>query len=408
MSIVLENFLRYVAVDTQSQEDVDAFPSTEKQKDLGKILLEELKELGLKADMDKYGYVYSFVPATKGKEHLPSLGLIAHMDTSDEVSGKDVKPRIVKNYNGDDIVLNSLLNIVLSPEEFPSLLRYEGQDLIVTDGTTLLGADDKAGIAEIMAAVRYMVEHPEFEHGKICVAFTPDEEVGRGVDFFDVEHFDAAYGYTVDGGELGEIEYENFNAVNMRVEITGKSVHPGSAKGVMLNSQLVAMEFHRMLPEFENPAYTEGYEGFYHLTNIEGSCDYTRMTYILRDHDEKKLEKKEEMMYKIAAFLNSKYKEKTVVVTPLKRYQNMKEQIIPHMHLIENAKLALSEIGVEPEVVPIRGGTDGARLSFMGLPCPNLCAGGANFHGRMEYIPVGSLEKCTEMVLKIIEIYARE
>lgn len=407
MSVVLENFLRYVAVDTQSQEEVEAFPSTEKQKDLARILVRELREMGLEASMDSYGYVYSSVPATQGKEHLPALGFIAHMDTSNEVSGKNVNPCIVKNYDGSAIVLNQKLDITLSPDEFPSLLRYVGQDLIVTDGTTLLGADDKAGVAEIMTAARYMTDHPEFAHGAIRIAFTPDEEVGRGVDFFDVKRFDAAYAYTVDGGELGEIEYENFNAVNMRIDIVGKSVHPGSAKGTMINSQLVAMEFHSMLPEFENPAYTEGYEGFYHLTGIEGSCDHTRMNYILRDHDAEKLQQKEDIIYKGADFLNHKYKEGTVTVTPLIRYRNMREMILPHMHLIENAKQALTEIGVEPAVIPIRGGTDGARLSFMGLPCPNLCAGGANFHGRLEYIPVASLEKCTEMILKIIEIYAR-
>lgn len=407
MSRVLERFLKYISIDTESEEDVEQFPSTKKQFDLARLLVEELKEIGIsEVSLDEeYGYVYAGIPATK--EGCKTIAFISHMDTAPAMSGKNVKPRIVKNYDGGDIVLNESLQVVLSPEQFPELLEAKGKDVIVTDGTTLLGADDKSGVAEIMTMAEYMVSHPEIPHGTIKIAFTPDEEVGRGVDFFDVKRLGADFAYTVDGGGIGELEYENFNAASGKIEIHGNNIHPGSAKNKMLNALHVGMEFHSMLPKFEDPANTEGYEGFYHLDSFSGGVEKAMMDYIIRDHDRGQFEKKKERFEKIVDYLNEKYGEGTVTAVVKDSYYNMKSMVEPHMHLIENAKKAMEECGVEPIVVPIRGGTDGARLSYMGLPCPNLCTGGHNFHGKFEYIAVQDMEQVVEILIKIIQVYSR-
>lgn len=400
---VLERFLKYVAVDTESVEDAKCFPSSEKQKNLGRMLLEELKELGAENPrMDEYGYVYATIPATSDKK-VPVLGFLAHMDTSPAISGANVAPRIVKNYDGGEIVLNE--EVSMNPEMFPSLLEAKGQDLIVTDGTTLLGADDKAGIAEIMTMAEMLLKDTSIAHGTIQIAFTPDEEVGAGVDHFDVEGFGAEFAYTVDGGGLGELEYENFNAASGRLKLHGQSIHPGSAKGKMVNALLVGMEFQSMLPVFENPAYTEGYEGFFHLDHVSGGVEEAEMFYIIRDHDRAKFEEKKARFTKTAEFLNEKYGAGTVECIVKDSYYNMKEQVEPYFFLIENAKKAMENLGVTPIVTPIRGGTDGARLSFMGLPCPNLCTGGFNYHGKYEYVPVQSLEKIVELLLELLRVY---
>jgi tripeptide aminopeptidase len=404
---VTERFLKYVKIDTESMEDVEAVPSTEKQKDLANILVEELNEIGASdVRTDEHGYVYATIPATSKKE-LPTLGFISHMDTSNAISGKDVKPRIITNYDGSDIVLNEELKIFMEVLQFPKLKNYIGQDLIVTDGTTLLGADDKAGVAEIMTMAETLLTHPEIEHGTIKIGFTPDEEVGRGPDFFDVKGFGADFAYTVDGGEIGEMEYENFNAAGAKLQIQGISIHPGSAKDKMLNALLLAMEFQNMLPVQQNPMYTELYDGFFMLSNLSGGVDSATATYIIRDHDKAKFEEKKERFQKIADYLNAKYGEGTFKVTIKDSYYNMKEKIEPHMHLIDNAKKAMEEIGITPLVVPIRGGTDGARLSYKGLPCPNLCTGGHNFHGRYEYVSIQSMEKVVNLLLKISELYSK-
>ena len=407
MNKVTERFLRYVAVDTESKEDGGQVPSSEGQWELARMLEKELKELGASnVRMTEHCHVYATIPATTDRE-VPALGFVSHMDTSPEISGANIKARIVKNYDGGDIVLNEEKNIVLSPNDFSSLKRNVGQDLIVTDGTTLLGGDNKAGIAEIMTMAAYLLAHPEVEHGAVHIAFTPDEEVGGGIGYFDIDGFGAKYAYTVDGGGLGELEYENFNAASGSVHVTGSSIHPGSAKGKMKNASLIAMEFHSMLPVFENPAYTEGYEGFFHLDTMEGEVEKATLKYIIRDHDRAKLEEKKNRFLAIAEYLNGKYGEGTVNAVCTDAYRNMKEKIEPEMHLIENAKKAMEELFVVPQVVPIRGGTDGATLSFMGLPCPNLCTGGYNFHGKYEYVSIQEMEKVAELLVKIIEIYAR-
>ena len=411
MSTVVDKFLKYVTIDTQSDEDSTTSPSTEKQKDLARLLVGELKEMGASdVRMDEeYGYVYATIPSTlkeEGKE-VPVIGFIAHMDTSPAVSGKDVKPRIVENYDGKDIVLNQELNIILPVEENPELLEYEGQKLIVTDGTTLLGADDKAGVAEIMTMAQTLLAHPEKEHGTIRIAFTPDEEVGRGVDHFDVEGFQADYAYTVDGGALGELEYESFNAAGARLHDNGYSVHPGSAKNKMLNAILLAQEFQSLLPVFETPAATEGYEGFYHADRMTGTVESAQADYIIRDHSRELFEKKKAYFREAADFLNKKYGKEIFTVEMQDSYYNMKEKIYPeNAHLIDTAVKAMEEAGVTPLIAPIRGGTDGSRLSFMGLPCPNLCTGGMNYHGRYEYVCIESMEKCVEIILNIISLYA--
>lgn len=407
MSEVIKRFLQYVTIDTQSEEREDgSFPSTEKQRNLAVLLKKELEEIGAEEVWydEVYCYVYATIPATT-KKQTPVLGFIAHMDTSPAMSGKNVNPRIVENYDGNDIVLNEQENIVLSVEAFPEILEYVGKDLIVTDGLTLLGADDKAGISEIMTLASYLLSHKEVEHGKIRIAFTPDEEVGAGVDHFDVERFGADFAYTVDGGKLGGLEYENFNAAGAKLLIHGCSVHPGDAKNKMINALLVAQEFQALLPVSQNPMYTEGYEGFFHLDALNGNVEKCVADYIIRDHDKEKFEEKKKLFLAAAHFLDEKYGKGTIEVTLKDSYYNMKEKIEPHMHLIDNAKAAMEALDVTPIVVPIRGGTDGARLSFMGLPCPNLCTGGHNYHGKYEYVCVQSMETVVEILIKIVEIY---
>lgn len=399
MATVLDRFLTYVSYDTQSADESDTFPSTLKQKELAKRLVQELQELGASnARMDQWGYVYATLPATV-ETKAPSIGFIAHMDTATELSGKDVKPRVVKNYDGGDIILNEALGIVTRAADFPRLQDLVGQDLVVTDGTTLLGADDKAGIAEIMAFAAEAVAKP-FPHGPIQIAFTPDEEVGGGVDHFDVQGFGADFAYTLDGGALGSIDYENFNACSAVVEVKGLSIHPGSAKGKMKNASLIAMEFHSMLPVFENPAFTEGYEGFAHLTDMRGEVESARLRYIIRDHDRDKFEQRKARFTKIAAYLNEKYGD-CISLSLKDGYYNMKEAILPHPQILELAKAAMREMGIEPHSSPVRGGTDGARLSFMGLPCPNLNTGGMNAHGRHELVSVQAMERVQEMLRRM-------
>lgn len=406
MSKVLDRFLHYVSFDTQSMDDQEQVPSTEKQLALAKALKEELEAMGAsQVRMSEHGYVYAVIPAT-ADHPVKSLGFVAHMDTAPAMSGKDVKPRIVERYDGQDLVLNEEKKIVMRVKDFPGMLDCVGKDLIVTDGTTLLGADDKAGVAEIMTMAEFFLSHPEIPHGKICIGFTPDEEVGRGADFFDVEHFGADAAYTVDGGPVGELEYENFNAASGKVDICGRGVHPGSAKGAMVNALLVGMEFQSMLPAFENPMYTEGYEGFFHLDQMAGDVESAHLEYIIRDHDREAFEKKKALFEEVSRYLNVKYGEGTVLTVVKDSYYNMKEQIEPdHLYLIDTAKEAMKSLDIKPLVSPIRGGTDGARLSYMGLPCPNLSTGGYNFHGRYEFIPVQSLEQMVEVLKKIVTLF---
>ncbi|WP_313584805.1 peptidase T [Lacrimispora sp.] len=406
MSQVLDNFLKYISFDTQSKEDMEAVPSTEKQRVLARELAAQLQAMKAEHVMvDEHSYVYATIPATMEKS-VPVLGFIAHMDTAPAYSGTGVKPQIVKNYDGSDILMNKETGLVMKASDFPDLLKYKGQDIITTDGTTLLGADDKAGVAEIMAMAEYLLSHPEIPHGTIRIGFTPDEEVGRGADFFDVKGFGADVAYTVDGGGLGELEYENFNAASAKVRVHGSSIHPGSSKGRMRNALLMAMEFHNMLPAAENPMYTEGYEGFFHLDSMSGTVEEARMDYIIRDHNKERFEEKKIFMERVAEYLNSRYYAGTVELTLKDSYYNMKEKIQPHMYLIDIAKISMEEVGIEPLVTPIRGGTDGARLSYEGLPCPNLCTGGYNYHGKFEFIPVQSMEKVVELLLKIVEKFA--
>jgi len=402
---VSERFLKYVSFDTESNPESNTVPTSEKQKDLAKFLVEEMKAMGIKdAYMDEYGYVYGTIEKNIDKE-IPTIAFIAHMDTSPDLSGKDIKTRIVKNYDGKDIVLNEEKNIIMKASEFEHLKSNIGKDLIVTDGTTLLGADDKAGIAEILTMAETLINNPSIKHGTIKLGFTPDEEVGSGADHFNLKDFGADFGYTVDGGELGELEYENFNAASAKITINGTNIHPGSAKGKMVSALLIGMELHSMLPVFENPAFTEEYEGFSHLNDMAGNVEQVKMQYIIRDHDMDKFNNKKERFVKIANYLNEKYGKNTVELKLSDSYFNMKEKILPHMHIIETAKKAMVELDITPNIIPIRGGTDGARLSFMGLPCPNLCTGGYNFHGRYEYIPVQSMERVVDILLKIVELY---
>lgn len=412
MSNVIDRFLEYVRMDTESADETGCFPSTEGQKDLGRLLADQLRKMGASDVVfdEAYCYVYGVIPSNLPKDReVPSIGFIAHMDTSPAVSGKNIKPRILENYDGNDILLNEEKNIVLSVSDNPELPGLKGKSLIVTDGTTLLGADDKAGVAEIMEMAQYFLSHPEVAHGKICIGFTPDEEVGQGVDHFDVEGFGADFAYTVDGGALGELEYENFNAAGVKLTVNGYSVHPGSAKNKMLNALLLAQEFQSLLPVHENPASTEGYEGFFHPDSINGSTEKVVVDYIIRDHSREKFEQKKAFFFKCADFLNEKYGRQIFVVDMKDSYYNMKEKILPeNAHLIDNAVKAMEQAGVVPVISPIRGGTDGARLSFMGLPCPNLCTGGANFHGRFEYACVESMESCVEILKNIVLLYAEK
>ena len=403
MEKVTDRFLRYVQIDTQSDEEGTGTPTTAKQHELARLLVEELTEMGAEEiTYDKeHCYVYASIPATEGMEKKPVMGFISHMDTSPAVSGANVRPRIITAYDGKDIVLNRGLGIVMKTADFPELKEYQGKSLIVTDGTTLLGADDKAGVAEIMTMAEYLLSHRDVPHGKLRIGFTPDEEVGAGADHFDVELFSADCAYTVDGGKLGELEYENFNAAGARVTFHGRSVHPGDAKNKMKNALLTAMEFQGMLPVSENPMYTEKYEGFYHLDALNGDIERAVADYIIRDHSREEFEQKKALFEKAGAFLNEKYGEGTVEIELKDSYYNMKEIIEDHMELIDHAMEAMREAGVEPVVVPIRGGTDGARLSYMGLPCPNLCTGGHNFHGRFEYICIESMEAVVRILLNL-------
>ena len=395
--------MRYVAVETTSNEDSETQPSAEKELDLLRILRDELLQLGIQAELDEYGYVMATIPSNTNKD-IPTIGFIAHVDTAPDASGKDIHPQIIPNYNGNDIVLNKEKNIVLSTAEFPEMKQYKGQTMITTDGTTLLGADDKAGVAEIMYAAQYMIEHPEFKHGEIKIGFTPDEEIGRGVVKFDVKKFGARYAYTMDGGEIGELEYENFNAAAAKIHIQGSNIHPGYGKDKMVNSMLIAMELDAMLPVEQRPRYTQGYEGFFHLTSINGTVEETNMNYIIRDHDRAKFEEKKALMTSIAEYLNKKYG--NVVELELKhQYYNMRQEVEPHFFIVEKAVKAMEMAGVKPKIQPIRGGTDGANLSFMGLPCPNIFAGGHNFHGKLEYVPLESMEKAAEVILNIIKLF---
>ena len=396
---VTERFLKLVAFETTSDESSETCPSTPNQKLLGQELVRQMLEMGISdAHMDENGYVYGTVPATG---EGPVIGLIAHMDTSPDASGANIRARITEPYDGGDVVLNREKHIILSPVEYPSLREHVGKHLIVTDGTTLLGADDKAGAAEILSCAQRLLESGK-PHGAVRLGFTPDEEIGRGADRFDVAGFGADYAYTVDGGGLGELEYENFNAASATVTFAGKSIHPGSARGKMVNASHLAMEFHGLLPAYQVPACTEGYEGFYHLTGMEGCVEQARLQYILRDHDGEKLRAKKEFLAQAVRFFNEKYGPDTAVLTVKDSYRNMKEMILPHMEIVENAKKAMEACGVTPRVVPIRGGTDGAHLSFEGLPCPNLCTGGENYHGRFEYIPLEDMEKVVDILETIV------
>ena len=403
MERIEERFLRYVAVDTESAEEVEQVPSTERQHDLARMLCRELQEMGFEAEHDEHCYVYGTIPGNR--PDAPVIGFIAHMDTSPDMSGKDVKAKIVR-FTGEDILLNAEKGIVLSVKDYPSLEKYRGEDIICTDGTTLLGADDKAGVAEIMTLAQFYAENPDVPHGTIKIGFTPDEEVGNGPKYFDVKKFGADFAYTLDGGELGEIEYENFNAAAMKVQVRGLGIHPGSSKNKMVNASLIAIEFDSLLPAQQRPAFTEGYEGFFHLHSMQGEVESATLIYIIRDHDARKFEAKKALALAAGEYLNKKYGEGTVTVEIKDSYRNMAEIIRQHYHLIDNARAAMQAIGVTPVTMPIRGGTDGATLSYMGLPCPNLCTGGANFHGRFEYIPVQSMELTYEIAKGIAARYA--
>lgn len=404
---VTERFLKYISFDTQSAEGVDAIPSTDKQWALAKALVAELAEMGAQnVRLTEHCYVMAELPSNLGDRKAPALGFIAHMDTSPDASGANVKPRLVENYDGGVIVLNAEKKLALDPDAFPGLKKRLGETLIVTDGTTLLGADNKAGVAEIMSMAQYLLAHPELPHGKICIGFTPDEEVGNGAERFDVLDFGADVAYTVDGGALGEIEYENFNGANAGVFIEGRGIHPGSAKNRMINAGLLAVEFAALLPEAETPAHTEGYEGFYHLHKLSGTVESAELQYIIRDHDREKFEVRKAFIHEVGDFMNRKYGGDYVEVVTEDRYYNMKEKILPRMELISLAEQAMEAEGVKPLVVPIRGGTDGARLSYMGLPCPNLCTGGENFHGPFEYCSVDAMEKVVAILVRLAQLFA--
>ena len=401
-----DRFLKYVAIDTQSDENSETFPSSAKQWDLLNLLVEEMKTLGLEeVTIDKYGYVMGTIPATKGCEMAPVIGFLAHVDTSPDMSGKDVRPRIIEEYQGEDIVLNPSLTMRVA--EFPELSRFVGHTLIHTDGTTLLGADDKAGVAEIMTAAEYLMSHPEIKHGKIRIGFTPDEEIGRGVDFFDVKAFGADFAYTMDGGYEGELEFENFNAASAKIIIKGRNVHPGYAKHKMINAIDVACELNALVPATERPQYTEGYEGFYHCVGITGTVEEASVSYIIRDHDADKFEAKKVWMHNIVGILNNKYGEGVLTLALKDQYYNMRKMVAPHPQVIELAKEAMLLSDVTPIVRPIRGGTDGARLSFMGLPCPNIFAGGMNFHGKFEYCSLNSMEKAVKVIVNLCRLWAK-
>lgn len=406
MQHIIDRFISYVIIDTESDPNSDTTPSTAKQWDLANKLVEELKEIGLSdVTIDENAYIMATLPSNVDHD-VPTIGFISHFDTSPDFTGANVKPQIVKNYDGKDILLNAEQNIILSPDYFEDLLMYKGQTLITTDGTTLLGADDKAGITEIVTAMEYLINHPEIKHGTIKVGFTPDEEIGRGAHKFDVKKFGADWAYTMDGSQVGELEYENFNAAGAKITVKGKIVHPGYAKGKMINSMYYASEFINVLPRLETPEHTEGYEGFFHLHNIEGDVEETTLQYIIRDHDMDKFEARKALMQKIVVDLNEKYESEVFKVEIKDQYFNMKEKVEPVMHIVDIAEEAMKAVGIEPLIKAIRGGTDGSQLSYMGLPCPNIFAGGHNFHGRFEYVPVESMQKAVEVICKIAELTA--
>lgn len=405
---LIDRFISYVTIYTESDPNSDTTPSTERQWDLARKLAEELEEMGMSdVSIDDKAYVMATLPSNVSHE-VPTIGFVSHFDTTPDFTGKDVKPQLIENYDGKDIILNKEQNIVLSPSYFEDLNLYKGQTLITTDGTTLLGADDKAGITEIMEAMKYLLSHPEVKHGAIKVGFTPDEEIGRGAHHFDVAKFGADWAYTMDGSQIGELEYENFNAAGAVVTIEGKIVHPGYAKGKMVNSMYIATDFINSLPRLETPEHTEDREGFFHLYNIEGSVDSTKLEYIIRDHDKGHFEARKEMMLKLASELNTQLGKEVITVEIKDQYFNMKEKVEPVMHIVDIAEEAMKELGITPLIKPIRGGTDGSQLSFMGLPCPNIFAGGHNFHGRYEYVPVESMIKATEVIVKIVELTANK
>ena len=405
---IINRFTSYITIDTESDPKSDSTPSTEKQWNLAKKLAEELKEMGMSdVSIDENAYVMATLPSNVDHE-VPAIGFVSHFDTSPDFTGANIQPQIVENYDGKDIILNAAEDIVLSPDYFEDLLQYKGQTLITTDGTTLLGADDKAGITEIMSAVEYLLQHPEIKHGPIKVGFTPDEEIGRGAHKFDVEKFGAKWAYTMDGSQIGELEYENFNAAGADVKVKGKIVHPGYAKGKMVNSMYIAQDFVNSLPRLETPEHTEGRQGFFHLTQISGKVEETNMHYIIRDHDKEHFEARKKMMLDLAAEINSQHQKEVITIEIKDQYFNMREKVEPVMHIVDIAEDAMKAVDVEPIIKPIRGGTDGSQLSFMGLPCPNIFAGGHNFHGRYEYVPVESMIKATEVIVKIAELTAEK
>jgi tripeptide aminopeptidase len=410
MQHIIDRFISYVTIDTESDPNSNTTPSTKKQFNLANKLVDELKTIGMQdVTIDKYGYVMATLPSNV-KEKVPTIGFVSHFDTTPDFTGKDVKPQIIKNYDGGDIILNKEKNIVLSPSYFKDLLLYKGQTLITTNGLTLLGADDKAGITEIMTAMEHMINNPEIKHGKIRICFTPDEEIGRGADLFDVEKFGAEWAYTMDGSQIGELEYENFNAAGVKLTFKGKSVHPGYAKGKMINSMLIANEFINQLPKGETPQETKGYEGFFHVTQLSGSIEETKLELIIRDHSASKFKKRKEFVEKVVSKINKKFAKQfgeDILVLEIKdQYYNMKEKVKPVMFIVDLAEKAMKDLGIKPLIKPIRGGTDGSRLSYMGLPCPNIFAGGHNFHGKYEYVPVESMQKAVEVIVRIAELTA--
>jgi tripeptide aminopeptidase len=410
MQHIIDRFISYVTIDTESDANSPTTPSTKKQLVLAKLLVKELKEIGMKeVTIDKNGYVMATLPSNVDKE-VPTIGFVSHYDTTPDFTGKDVKPQIIKNYDGGDIVLNAKENIVLSPSYFSDLLLYKGQTLITTNGLTLLGADDKAGITEIVTAMEFLIKNPQVKHGKIRICFTPDEEIGRGADLFDVEKFGAQWAYTMDGSQIGELEYENFNAAGVKITFKGKSVHPGYAKGKMINSMLIANDFINELPKGETPQETKGYEGFFHVTQLQGSLEETKLELIIRDHDMKLFKQRKALVEKITTKFNKKFAKQfgeDIVITKITdQYYNMKEKVVPVMFIVDLAEKAMKSLGIKPLIKPIRGGTDGCRLSYMGLPCPNIFAGGHNFHGKYEYVPVESMQKAIDVIVKIAQLTA--
>ena len=408
MQSVIDRFIRYIKIDTQSARNSDSYPSTQKQLNLAKLLVQELLEIGLTdASVDKYGYVTATLPANIDRKDIPVVGFLAHMDTSPDFSGENVNPQFIEDYDGGTVILNEGKNIIMSPEEFPDLKKYIGKTLITTDGTTLLGADNKAGIAEIMTAASYLLEHPEIKHGTIKIGFTPDEEVGSGVDYFNVEQFGADFAYTIDGGEVGEVQFENFNAAGAELTIHGRNVHPGKAKMKMRNALLIGMELNDLLPVFDRPEFTEKYEGFFHLYLFNGTVEEATMSYIIRDHDRSKFESMKQLLAKAVDFINEKYGDKVIEINIEDQYYNMSEQVKVHPKIMEIAIQAVQAVGLSPIIEPVRGGTDGSRLSYMGLPTPNIFTGGHYYHGKYEFIPTFAMEKAVETLVAIAERVAK-